>query len=107
MSTATFSGTSTARFSGARRQRHPAASGEPTTRSLARHLRSVSGPATDFVVILVGHENNFGGAVTVDQVTKTQYAIQVASDVYAWRGRRVRRGGALVRGRSQGSLEDG
>lgn len=58
-------------------------SGGATTRSLKRHLQTISGQATDLVVILVGHENDFSGAVTRDQVTKTQYALQVARDLYA------------------------
>lgn len=58
--------------------------GQPTGRSLKRHLETISGEATDLVVILVGHENDFvSGAVSRDDVTKTQYAIQVARDIYA------------------------
>jgi hypothetical protein len=59
------------------------ASGEPTTRSLKRHLETISGRATDLAVILVSHENDFSGSVTIDQVTKTQFAIQVTRDIYA------------------------
>lgn len=55
----------------------------PRTRSLKRHLQTISGKATDLVIILVGHENDFSGVVTRDQVTKIQYAIQVARDIYA------------------------
>jgi hypothetical protein len=58
-------------------------SGAARTRSLKRHLQTISGQATDLVVILVGHENDFSGAVTRNQVTKAQYAIQVARDLYA------------------------
>jgi hypothetical protein len=58
-------------------------SGGARTRSLKRHLQTISGQATDLVVILVGHENDFSGAVSRDQVTKAQYAIQVARDLYA------------------------
>ena len=58
-------------------------SGQPRTRSLKRHLQTISGRSTDLVVILVGHENDFSGAVSRDQATKTQYAIQVARDLYA------------------------
>jgi hypothetical protein len=58
-------------------------SGAARTRSLKRHLQTISGQATDLVIILVGHENDFSGAVTRDQVTKAQYAIQVARDLYA------------------------
>lgn len=58
-------------------------SGEPTTRSLRRHLETISGDATDLVIILVGHENDFSGSVSVDDVTKVQYCIQVTRDLYA------------------------
>lgn len=58
------------------------ASGQPTTRSLKRHLETISGRATNLVVILVGHENDFSGAVSRDDVTKIQYAIQVMRDLY-------------------------
>jgi hypothetical protein len=58
-------------------------SGQPTTRSLKRHLETISGDAIDLVVILVGHENDFSGAVSRDDVTKIQYAIQVARDLFA------------------------
>lgn len=59
------------------------ASGTPLTRSLKRHLETVSGKATDLVIILVAHESNFSGLVSRDQVTKIQYAIQVMRDIYA------------------------
>ena len=50
-------------------------SGQPTTRSLRRHLETISGDATDLVLILVGHENDFVSGVTDrDDVTKVQYA---------------------------------
>lgn len=65
-------------------------SGAPTTRSLKRHLQTVSGKATDLVMILVSHENDFSGVVTRDQVTKAQYAIQVARDIYAQRNLGIR-----------------
>jgi hypothetical protein len=55
----------------------------PTARSLRRHLETVSGPAVDLVMILVGHEDDFSGAVSLDDVTKVQYALQVARDLYA------------------------
>ena len=59
-------------------------SGQPTTRSLRRHLETISGDATDLVLILVGHENDFSGLVTDrDDVTKVQYAVQVVRDLYA------------------------
>lgn len=55
----------------------------PTTRSLRRHLETVSGPSVDLVMFLVGHEPDFSGVVTVEQVAKLQYAVQVARDIYA------------------------
>ncbi len=58
-------------------------SGAATTRSLKRHLETVTGEATDLVIILVDHENDFSGAIDRDQVTKTQYAIQIARDIYS------------------------
>jgi hypothetical protein len=57
--------------------------GEPRKRSLKRHLRTIAGRATDLVIILVAHENDFSGVVTRNQVTKIQYAIQVARVIYA------------------------
>jgi hypothetical protein len=67
-------------------------SGQPRTRSLKRHLETISGEATDLVIILVGHENDFvSGRVSQDQVTKTQYAIQVARDLYAQVGVGIRK----------------
>jgi len=65
-------------------------SGAATTRSLKRHLQTVSGKATDLVIILVSHENDFSGVVTRDQVTKAQYAIQIARDIYAQRDLGIR-----------------
>lgn len=65
-------------------------SGQPLTRSLKRHLQTVSGRATDLVIILVGHENDFSGAFDRDEVTKIQYAIQVARDLYAQRDLGIR-----------------
>jgi len=58
-------------------------SGKPTTRSLKQHLQTITDKSVDLVVILVGHENDFSGAVSRDDVTKVQYAIQVARDLYA------------------------
>ena len=58
-------------------------SGQPTARSLKRHLQTISGKSVDLILILVGHENDFSGAVSRDDVTKIQYAIQVARDLYA------------------------
>lgn len=67
------------------------ATGQPTARSLKQHLETISGRATDLVVILVGHEDDFSGWVSPDQVTKIQYAIQVARDLYAQAGLGIRR----------------
>jgi len=58
-------------------------SGQATTRSLKRHLETVSAKATDLVLILVGHEPGFSGEVSRDQAAKTQYALQVTRDIYA------------------------
>lgn len=58
-------------------------SGEQTTRSLKRHLRTISGQALDLVIILVGHQPDFSGAFSRSQVAKAQYAIQVTRDLYA------------------------
>ncbi len=58
-------------------------SGQPTSRSFRRHLETISGKSTNLVVFLVGHENDFSGAVSRDDVTKIQYAIQVTRDLYA------------------------
>jgi hypothetical protein len=57
--------------------------GRPTARSLKRHLETISGTSIDVALILVGHEDDFSGDVSRDDVTKIQYAIQVARDVYA------------------------
>jgi len=66
-------------------------SNRPVTRSLTQHLRSLEGRAFDMVLILVDHENDFSASVTLDQVTKMQYAVQVARDIYAQQGVGVRR----------------
>jgi hypothetical protein len=65
--------------------------GTATTRSLRRHLQTISGPSTDLVPILVDHENDFSGRFTRDQATKMQYAIQVARDIYAQQNLGIRR----------------
>lgn len=57
--------------------------GQPTTRSLKTHLKTISDRSVDLILILVGHENDFSGIVTLDDVTKIQYAVQVARDLYA------------------------
>jgi hypothetical protein len=65
--------------------------GTATTRSLRRHLQTISGPSTDLVLIMVDHENDFSGRFTLDQATKMQYAVQVARDIYAQQNLGIRR----------------
>jgi hypothetical protein len=55
----------------------------PTARSLKRHLETISGTCVDLVFFLVGHEPDFSGVVSLEDVTKLQFAIQVARDLYA------------------------
>jgi len=59
------------------------ASGQPTSRSLRAHLQSIQGLSINLSIFLVDHENDFSGAVSLDDVTKIQYAIQVTRDIYA------------------------
>jgi hypothetical protein len=78
----------------------------PTTRSLRRHLETISGQALDLTLFLVGHEPDFSGVVKPKHVTKIQYAVQVARDLYAqvdlgirrlrWRRISVEEAGGLV-----------
>ena len=58
-------------------------SSQPATRSLKQHLKTITDKSVDLAVILVGHEDDFSGFVSRDDVTKIQYAIQVARDLYA------------------------
>jgi hypothetical protein len=58
-------------------------SGQPTTRSLKKHLQTITDKSVDLALILVGHEEDFSGAVSRDDVTKIQYAVQIARDLYA------------------------
>jgi Metallo-peptidase family M12B Reprolysin-like len=58
-------------------------SAQPTARSLKRHLETVSGTSVDLTIFLVGHESDFSGAVSHDHVSKAQYSVQVARDLYA------------------------
>jgi hypothetical protein len=63
-----------------------------TERSLTRHLQTISGRATDMVPIFVGFVNGFsGGAFSLDDALKVQYAIQVMRDIYAQQNFGVRR----------------
>jgi hypothetical protein len=58
--------------------------GTPTGRSLKAHLKAISDKAVDVVIILVGYETDATvSAVSPDDLTKIQYAIQVARDLYA------------------------
>lgn len=57
--------------------------GQLRTRSLRKHLQTISGPAFDLTVIWVGHEPGFAGTFTRAQAARTQYALQVARDIYA------------------------
>jgi hypothetical protein len=58
--------------------------GQPTARSLKAHLKAISDKAIDLVVILVGHETDSTvSAISPDDLTKIQYAIQIARDLYA------------------------
>ena len=66
-------------------------SGTATTRSLQRHLQTISGRAFDLVAFLVGHENDFSGSFSRDDATKVQYAIQIARDLYAQQNLGIRR----------------
>jgi len=59
------------------------ATGQPTARSLRAQLELAKGLSINVCVFLVNHENDFSGAVTIDDVTKIQYAIQVMRDIYA------------------------
>jgi hypothetical protein len=63
----------------------------PTARSLKRHLETISATAIDVVLFLVAHEPDFSGEVSVAQVTKLQFAVQVARDLYARVGLGIRR----------------
>jgi len=59
------------------------ATGQPTNRSLRSQLELASGRAINICLFLVDHTNAFTGAVSIDDVTKIQYAIQVMRDIYA------------------------
>jgi hypothetical protein len=56
--------------------------GQPTARSLRQHLESVQAKAINLSMFMVGY-NNFSGTATLDDLTKVQYAIQIARDIYA------------------------
>ncbi|MFC7450659.1 hypothetical protein [Rhodococcus daqingensis] len=45
-------------------------SGQPTARSLKRHLETISAEAIDLFVFLVGHEDDFSGTATESNVTE-------------------------------------
>jgi hypothetical protein len=59
------------------------ATGQPTSRSLRAHLEVIKDLSVNLSIFLVDHENDFSGAMSLDDVTKIQYAIQVARDIYA------------------------
>lgn len=53
----------------------------PTTRSLRRHLETISGPAIDLVIFVL--ERPTTQDFLIGDKTKTQFAIQVARDIFA------------------------
>lgn len=55
--------------------------GQPTTRSLRQHLQSIKGKSINLSIFMVGFDD-FSGTQTLDQLTKVQYAIQIARDIY-------------------------
>jgi hypothetical protein len=55
--------------------------GEPTARSLRQHLESIRGKSINLSIFMVGYDN-FSGTNTLDDLTKVQYAIQIARDIY-------------------------
>jgi hypothetical protein len=65
---------------------------QPTKRSLKSHLETITGPSVDVVVFLVDHVPGFSsGAVSLADAVKTQFAVQVARDIWAQRGFGIRR----------------
>lgn len=64
---------------------------QPTRRSLKRHLETISGPAVDLVVFLVGVRPDFSGEVTPAQIARVQFGLQVARDIYASQDIGIRR----------------
>ena len=58
-------------------------SGSQTRRSLLSQLRLAKGQAIHLSIFLVDHENDFSGSVTMAQVMRVQFAIQVAREIYA------------------------
>jgi len=57
--------------------------GNLRTRSLKQQLTLAKGKSINLSIILVGHEDDFSGVVTIAQVVGLQFAIQVARDIYA------------------------
>jgi hypothetical protein len=56
----------------------------PTGRALGQHLKAISGKSIDLVIILVGYETDATvSAISPDDLTKIQYAVQVMRDLYA------------------------
>lgn len=65
--------------------------GSLRARSLATQLNLASGRATNICIFLVGHENDFSGVVSLADVTKVQFALQVARDIYQQASLGIRR----------------
>ena len=63
----------------------------PTTRSLYQLLERMKGQSINMCIFLVNHENDFSGAVSLADVTRVQYAIQVARDLYSQADLGIRR----------------
>ena len=56
----------------------------PTGRALGKHLKAINGKSVDLVIILVGYETDLTvSAISPDDLTKIQYAVQVMRDLYA------------------------
>ena len=64
--------------------------GQPTARSLRQHLESISGRSINLSIVMVGYDD-FSGDDTLDDLTKVQYAIQIARDLYVQAGLGIRR----------------
>jgi hypothetical protein len=55
--------------------------GQPTDRSLRQHLQSIKEKSINLSIFMVGYDD-FSGDDTLDDLTKVQYAIQIARDLY-------------------------
>lgn len=67
------------------------ASGQPTRRSLRRQLQLTKGVAVNLCMFLVNHRNDFSGVISRADVTRIQYAIQVARDIWGQQGLGIRK----------------